>query len=160
MASSSPSRNSAPTASARSLKAQSTIARSNAPGIAPASTCAAAKSPTARRRKTCARLKCRNAVGKSGFACPLLWSDKFTESRHFRRSIRSRILFQEPPMGRQDATSANLKAVQNAPEPIDRLNLLGRWIGAKLQEMAAAEQRLDKRIETLTTTENSLKNLF
>src|SRR2546421_8748431 len=63
-------------------------------------------------------------------------------------------------MGRQDATSANLKAVQNAPEPIDRLNLLGRWIGAKLQEMAAAEQRLDKRIETLTTTENSLKNLF
>ena len=63
-------------------------------------------------------------------------------------------------MGRQDATSANLKAINNAPEPIDRLNLLGRWIGAKLQEMAAAEQRLDKRIETLTTTENSLKNLF
>ena len=62
-------------------------------------------------------------------------------------------------MGR-DSTSANLNAIANAPEPIDRLNLLSRWIGAKLEEISQADERIAKRIEHLNATENSLKMLF
>src|SRR4051794_31725950 len=64
-------------------------------------------------------------------------------------------------MGQQDSTSAKiLKAIANAPEPVDRLNLLSRWIVSKLEDLSAAEQRIDKRMETLKTTESSLNNLL
>src|SRR5581483_4621077 len=63
-------------------------------------------------------------------------------------------------MGRMDSTAANLKAIANAPEPIDRLNLLSRWIGAKLEEISQADERLGKRLEHLNATEQSLKALF
>src|SRR6185369_11189220 len=69
-------------------------------------------------------------------------------------------LFQELDMGRKDDVSASLNAIQNAPEPIDRLNLLGRWIGAKIEEIGHAEERIGKRLEHLNATENSLKSLF
>src|SRR4051794_2008051 len=69
-------------------------------------------------------------------------------------------LFQELHMGRKDDVSANLNAIQNAPEPIDRLNLLGRWIGAKMEELHQAEERIGKRLEHLNATEQNLKALF
>ncbi|HEX3357432.1 MAG TPA: hypothetical protein VHS31_10715 [Tepidisphaeraceae bacterium] len=62
-------------------------------------------------------------------------------------------------MGRMDA-AANLKAIQNAPEPVDRLNLLSRWIASKLDALSSVEERLDKRLEHLQLTEHGLKNLF
>src|SRR4051812_43616739 len=66
----------------------------------------------------------------------------------------------EQRMGRKDETAANLNAIQNAPEPIDRLNLLGRWIGTKMEEIGQAEARIDKRLEHLGATEQSLRTLF
>src|SRR3954447_12265658 len=69
-------------------------------------------------------------------------------------------LCQELEMGRKDDVSANLNAIQNAPEPIDRLNLLGRWIGAKMEELHQAEERIGKRLEHLNATEQNLKALF
>jgi hypothetical protein len=59
-----------------------------------------------------------------------------------------------------DSTSANLKAIANAPEPVDRLNLLSRWIAAKLEEIGSADERIAKRIEHLNATERSLQALF
>src|SRR3954447_24611211 len=63
-------------------------------------------------------------------------------------------------MGREDSQSPNSKVIRSTPEPVDRLNLIGRWIGTKLQEIGAAEQRIDKRLEHLAVAENSIKNLF
>src|SRR6476469_9281673 len=80
-----------------------------------------------------------------------LWADVIRSSFLSVRSLS---------MGRKDDVSASLNAIQNAPEPIDRLNLLGRWIGAKIEEIGHAEERIGKRLEHLNATENSLKSLF
>ena len=63
-------------------------------------------------------------------------------------------------MGRTDSTPENLKAIAGGTEPVDRLNLLNRWISTKLDELGAADERLAKRLEHLNTTEQSLKTLF
>ena len=63
-------------------------------------------------------------------------------------------------MGRTDSSSANLKNIANAAEPVDRLNLLGRWITTKIEELTAADERIAKRMEHLSATEQSLKGLF
>src|SRR5262245_30388448 len=63
-------------------------------------------------------------------------------------------------MGRTDGTSAKPQTIANAAEQVDRLNLLSRWINAKLDELGQAEERINKRLEHLNATEQSLKGLF
>src|SRR3954468_23796065 len=81
-------------------------------------------------------------------------------SFHTPMNSKPHSLFQEPPMGRMDSTSESIKAIASAAEPVDRLNLLSRWIGAKLEEIAAADERIGKRLQHLNATEQSLKSLF
>jgi hypothetical protein len=63
-------------------------------------------------------------------------------------------------MSRTDSTPVNANAINSATEPVDRLNLISRWINAKMEEITQAEQRIEKRLEHLNATEQSLKGLF
>src|SRR5690348_12093052 len=65
-------------------------------------------------------------------------------------------------MAGKDAPSGQsiVHAFNAIREPTDRITAMGRWISTKIEELAAADARIERRLEHLAKTEDSLKGLF
>lgn len=61
---------------------------------------------------------------------------------------------------RPQPNPAGVRSIANLTDPAEKMQALGRWLGGRIEALAEAEIRIDKRLEHLARTEESLKGLF